>query len=246
MGPRARFVGKLIRRPLIGRGRYVLCWLVVGAYATCTRSALAQAPAPPAANSAQPMALVSDPPPAPGPATLTDPSYAFGQPSQVAYQAALTGTDNQPAIDFFGIGTLGALPWSSSATGDSVMQAGARRSNGSPRNFNLEKAGLNYNTRVTASSSTAEPHAVGHAHQTDPQEPKPTGYTANGTPLSYSTNFSFDTNATARAAVNEDTTRLGAASAGGFLPSSIPVDGQPFFGTPAHTSVQGSGSTLSM
>jgi hypothetical protein len=247
MRRRANFVGQVTRRHLLGRGRYVACWIVIGACATCTRSALAQAPAPPA-DSAQPMtARTTNLPVPPPPATqLTDPSSAFCPPNQGTYQAALTAPADSypyPCIDFFGVGTVGPFPWSSSAQTDLIMRPGEAAAYGvnPPSNFNLLSAGPNRNTRVVASSSPAETHAPGHA-----TKPEQTGYALNGSYAAFNTNISFDVNPTARAAVIEDTTRLGPASAGGFVPSSIPVEGQPFFGTPAHTSVQGSGSTLNV
>jgi hypothetical protein len=51
---------------------------------------------------------------------------------------------------------------------------------------------------------------------------------------------------TARAAVVGDTTRLANFAQGTFLPSAIPAEGQPFFGSDSRANVQGSGSAFSL
>ncbi len=52
------------------------------------------------------------------------------------------------------------------------------------------------------------------------------------------------TNHLARAAVFGDSTRLSSFAKGVFVPSAIPVPGQPFFGTGARANLQGSGSAI--
>jgi hypothetical protein len=58
--------------------------------------------------------------------------------------------------------------------------------------------------------------------------------------------LTFESSYSARAAVYEDTTRMAAVPNGGFLPSAIPVENQPFFGGPARTTVSGSGSSIGL
>jgi hypothetical protein len=57
---------------------------------------------------------------------------------------------------------------------------------------------------------------------------------------------SIDATVAARADVIENSTRMGPTSAVGFLPSAIPVSGQPFFGAPERSTVFGSGSSLNL
>jgi len=57
--------------------------------------------------------------------------------------------------------------------------------------------------------------------------------------------FYLYANATARAAVIEDSTLM-STSNGGFLTSAIPVPGEPFFGAPAQDSVSASGSVVEL
>jgi hypothetical protein len=49
-----------------------------------------------------------------------------------------------------------------------------------------------------------------------------------------------------RAAVYADTTHVTNAASGAFLPTNIPVEGQPFFGAPARANLSGSGSALNV
>jgi hypothetical protein len=51
---------------------------------------------------------------------------------------------------------------------------------------------------------------------------------------------------TARAAIVGDSTRLADFAQGTFLPSAIPAEGQPFFGSDARANLQGSGSAFSL
>jgi hypothetical protein len=51
---------------------------------------------------------------------------------------------------------------------------------------------------------------------------------------------------TARAAVIGDSTRLASFAKGTFLPSAIPAQGQPFYGSDARANLQGSGSAISL
>jgi hypothetical protein len=65
-------------------------------------------------------------------------------------------------------------------------------------------------------------------------------------PFDLFSGLTFETSYGARAAVNEDTTRMATAPNGGFLPSAIPVENQPYFGGPARTSVNGSSSSVGL
>jgi hypothetical protein len=120
--------------------------------------------------------------------TLTDPSYAFRQPVQVSYQAALSGQPAQadcpaesytsPCIDFFGLCTPGIFPWSpaehpsqtpSAAPAKAPAGGGAAQgpSGGPAQDFVRSMGGTNYKNRVQASSSISESHAPGHHSQTE-------------------------------------------------------------------------------
>jgi hypothetical protein len=252
------------------RVKSVTIGLAVAAAANVTGSAFAQAPAGASDPSAQLTVLTNDsylpPPPAPPMAgALTEPATVFCPPNQMSCQAALTGcsSDQQPCIDFFGFGTPGVLPWSVNPPGDDplgpgVATAGGSAGGGASQNFTLSNSGANHKVRVTASSSVAETHAPGHTRQAE--QPPPAvkreaimaGMTASPAPAAANLPFgplsglTFETSYVARAAVYEDTTRMGPQAAGGFFPSAIPVENQPFFGGPARTTVQGTGSSIGL
>jgi hypothetical protein len=96
-------------------------------------------------------------------------------------------------------------------------------------NSNLLNSGMNHQLRITPTSSPTETHSYLYTATTV------AGQTA------------FDLSPTARAAIIEDSTRLGpTATTAGFLPSAIPVEGQPFFGGPARAFVQGEGSNINL
>ncbi|EAQ77340.1 hypothetical protein DSM3645_04805 [Blastopirellula marina DSM 3645] len=61
---------------------------------------------------------------------------------------------------------------------------------------------------------------------------------------SYLIDSTINSNYLARAAVFGDSTRLAPFANGMFLPSAIPVAGQPYYGTNARASLQGNGSAL--
>jgi len=180
-----------------------------------------------------------------------------------------------PLIDFFSVGNPGVLPWSVNPPGDLDNPGGSGGGNGggasrsigggnggggAAQNFALMNAGTNHQLRVTASSSIAESHAPGHTQQAEQPSPTrvmqaltlartadaPNGGTTQPSNFPYVSGLTFETTYTARAAVYEDTTRMGPQAAGGFLPSAIPVEGQPFFGQPARTTVQGTGSSVGL
>jgi hypothetical protein len=263
---------------------WVTSWLTLGACVTWTGSALAQAPADAGTLSTQLTILASDSqvPPAPGP-TLANPSLVFNQQTPGSYPAPITNCPVDPypypLVDFFGVGTPGVFPWSVNPPGDitapsgapaggSMAQApggGTAQDAGAATSFTRMKAGANYKTRVQASSSVGETHAVGHHRQNEQATPAKVQAAMNAmvnsiraaaTPGAPADNFqpffglfsglTFESSYAARAAVYEDTTRMGPQAAGGFLPSAIPVENQPFFGGPARTTVQGSGSSVGL
>jgi hypothetical protein len=88
----------------------------------------------------------------------------------------------------------------------------------------------------------AAPSPSGDTHTNN--SPTPTPYASGGAPSSPSIGgFYIYANATARAAVIQDSTRL-VSTNGGFLTSTIPVPGQPFYGAPSQSQVSASGSIV--
>ena len=71
------------------------------------------------------------------------------------------------------------------------------------------------------------------------------GLWAGPPPLSPFEGFYLYVNATARAAVIDDSTRMSTPN-NGFLPSAIPVPKQQYFGAPSQASVSGSGSVIDL
>ncbi|HEX4073389.1 MAG TPA: hypothetical protein VHX68_19565 [Planctomycetaceae bacterium] len=167
--------------------------------------------------------------------------WSVNPPSDTAAQGAPAGQG--------GGATRGAM----------TTRMAAAASGSAAQNFTLSNSGTNHKIRVTASSSVAETHAPGHTRQAEQpsHEMVMRALMANPTPdnnnmqtapanPTYISGLSFETSYVARAAVYEDTTRMGPQAAGGFLPSAIPVENQPFFGGPARTTVQGTGSSVGL
>src|ERR1700733_6489423 len=214
-------------------------------------------------------------PSAPSP-MLTDPSHVFSQPMQVSYQAAVSGQtqpggDSSAPIVFLGMGAQAVLPWSANQPAEPQdfvrSRAGAnyktrvqvsssiaethapghhRQKEQATRRAQAEELMKSFST--TSSVPPAPAAALAGASQASLQTQDGSGAKTppKNFPFDLFSGLTFETSYGARAAVYEDTTRMASTPSGGFLPSAIPVENQPFFGGPARTNVSGSSSSIGL
>ena len=170
-----------------------------------------------------------------------------GSANQPAERGAAQGPSGGPAQDF--VRSMGGTNYKtrvqvSSSIAETHAPGHHRQKEQATRRAQAEELMKSFST--TSSVPPAPAAALAGASQASLQTQDGSGAKTppKNFPFDLFSGLTFETSYGARAAVYEDTTRMASTPSGGFLPSAIPVENQPFFGGPARTNVSGSSSSI--